>query len=151
MSMLILQGCGVSKTNRTLVASRVSRTGFIIFIQSCPVFWMSKLQTDIATSTMESEYNALSMGMREVLPLQNLTTTIVRALGLEGIGLTEFKATNRKEDKFLKTTVHEDNDGAMKLAKIILVRLLSYSSLSLVKLLKTPSAVVTNLGNRCKK
>jgi hypothetical protein len=79
---------------------------------------MSKLQTDIATSTMESEYNALSMSMREVLPLQNLTTTIVRALGLEGIGLTEFKATNRKEDKFLKTTVHEDNDGAMKLAKM---------------------------------
>jgi hypothetical protein len=77
---------------------------------------MSKLQTDIATSTMESEYNALSMSMREVLPLQNLTTTIRRALGLEGIGLTEFKAANRKEDKFLKTTVHEDNDGAMKLA-----------------------------------
>jgi hypothetical protein len=78
----------------------------------------SKLQTDIATSTMESEYNALSMSMRDFLPLQNLTNTIVKALGLEGIGLTEFKATNRKEDKFLKTTVHEDNDGAMKLAKM---------------------------------
>jgi hypothetical protein len=63
-----------------------SHTGFIISIQSCPVFWMSKLQTDIATSTMESEYNALSMSMREVLPLQNLTNTIVRALGLEGMG-----------------------------------------------------------------
>jgi anti-sigma factor ChrR (cupin superfamily) len=67
---------------------------------------------------MESEYYALSMSMREVLPLQNLTTTIVRPLGLEGIGLTEFKAKNRKEDKFLKTAVHEDNDGAMKLAKM---------------------------------
>jgi hypothetical protein len=67
---------------------------------------------------MESEYNALSMSMRDVLPLQNLTNTIVKALGLEGIGLTEFKARNRKEDKFLKTTVHEDNDGAMKLAKM---------------------------------
>ncbi len=86
-----------------------SRTGFIIFIQSCPVFWMSKLQTDVATSTMESEYNAFSMSMREVLPLQILTKTIVKALGLEGIGLTEFKATKRKEDKFLKTTRHEDN------------------------------------------
>jgi hypothetical protein len=95
-----------------------SRTGFLIFIQSCPVFWMSKLRTDIATSMMKSEYNALSMSMREVLPLQNLMNMIVKALGLEGIGLTEFKATNRKEDKFLKTTVHEDNDGAMKLAKM---------------------------------
>jgi hypothetical protein len=79
---------------------------------------MSKLQTDIATSTMESEYNAFSMSMREVLPLQNLTTTIVKALGLHGIGLTEFKATKRKDDKFLKTTMHEDIDGAMKLAKM---------------------------------
>jgi hypothetical protein len=67
---------------------------------------------------MESEYNALSMSMREVLPLQNLTNTIVKVLSLKGIGLTEFKATNRKEDNFLKTTVHEDNDGAMKLAKM---------------------------------
>jgi hypothetical protein len=37
-----------------------SRTGFVIFIQGCPVVWKSKLQTDVATSTMESEYNALS-------------------------------------------------------------------------------------------
>jgi hypothetical protein len=97
-----------------------SHTGFIIFIQSCPVFWMSKLQTDIATSTMESKYNAFNMSMREVvLPLlQNLTNTIVKALGLDGIGLTEFKATNHKEDKFIKTTMHEDNGGAMKLAKM---------------------------------
>jgi hypothetical protein len=36
----------------------------------------------------------------------------------EGIGFMEFKATNRKEDKFLKTTMHEDNDGATKLAKM---------------------------------
>ena len=94
-----------------------SRTGFIIFIQSCPVFWMSKLQSDVATSTMESEYNAFSMSMREVLPLQTLTKTIVKSLGLKGIGLTEFKATIHEDDK-VKTTMHEDNDGAMKLAKL---------------------------------
>jgi hypothetical protein len=74
-----------------------SRTGFIIFIQSCPVLWMSKLQTDVATSTMESEYKVFRMNMREVLPLQILTKTIVKALGLEGIGLTEFKATITKK------------------------------------------------------
>jgi hypothetical protein len=95
-----------------------SHTGFIICIQSCPVFWMLKLQTYIASSTMESEYNAFSMSMQEVLPLQKLTNTIVKALGLEGIGLTEFKVMSRKEHKFLKTTMHEDNDGAMKLAKM---------------------------------
>ncbi len=67
---------------------------------------------------MESEYNAFSMSMREVLPLQNLTTTIVKALGLEGIGLSEFKVTNREKEKFLKTTTHKDNDGDIKLVKI---------------------------------
>jgi hypothetical protein len=50
-----------------------SRTGFVIFIQGCPVVWKSKLQTDVATSTMESEYNDLSTSMRDVLPLKELT------------------------------------------------------------------------------
>ena len=78
---------------------------------------MSKLQSDVATSTMESEYNALSMSMREVLPLQSLTKTIVKALGMKGLGLIEFKPTIHEQEKF-KTTMHEDNDGAMKLAKM---------------------------------
>ena len=37
-----------------------SRTGYIIEIASCPVLWVSVMQTTIATSTMESEYTALS-------------------------------------------------------------------------------------------
>jgi len=36
-----------------------SRTGYLIEVQGCPVIWCSKLQTNIATSTMESEYTAL--------------------------------------------------------------------------------------------
>jgi hypothetical protein len=42
-----------------------SRTGFVIFLMDCPVIWQSKLQTNIPTSTMEAEYNALAMAMRE--------------------------------------------------------------------------------------
>jgi hypothetical protein len=41
-----------------------SRTGFAICVANCPVIWSSKLQGDIATSTMEAEYSALSMTMR---------------------------------------------------------------------------------------
>jgi len=44
------------------------RTGFVICISGCPVTWTSKLQTDIATSMMEAEYNALSMSMQDLLP-----------------------------------------------------------------------------------
>jgi hypothetical protein len=51
---------------------------------------MSKLQSDVATSAMESKYNAFSMSMGEVLLLQILMKTIVKALSLKGISLTEF-------------------------------------------------------------
>jgi hypothetical protein len=38
-----------------------SRRGFIIEIMDCPILWTTKLQSNIATSTMEAEYTALSM------------------------------------------------------------------------------------------
>jgi hypothetical protein len=84
-----------------------SRTGFVIFIMDCPVVWQSKLQTDIAASTMEAEYNACSISMRDVIPLQNLAREIIRGLGFDEIRLTTFR-----------TTVHEDNTGALTLAKM---------------------------------
>ncbi len=37
-----------------------SRTGYVICLSDCPVLWISKLQTEIALSTMEAEYVALS-------------------------------------------------------------------------------------------
>jgi hypothetical protein len=36
-----------------------SRTGYVIFFSGAPLFWVSKLQTLIALSTMEAEYVAL--------------------------------------------------------------------------------------------
>jgi hypothetical protein len=81
-----------------------SRTGFVIFIMGTPVVWTSRLQTDIATSTMESEYNAMSMAMRDVIPLRHLTKTIIQGLGGEDV-----KKIN------VKTTLHEDNHGALRL------------------------------------
>ena len=54
----------------------LSRTGFIIFYCGCPVFWCSKLQTEIALSTAESEYIALSQATREVIPFVNLLKEI---------------------------------------------------------------------------
>jgi hypothetical protein len=84
-----------------------SRTGFVICISNCPVIWSSKLQTDIALSTMEAEYNALSMSMREVIPLQRLTRAVA-----SGVGLPEERVTS------FKTTVWEDNSGALTLARM---------------------------------
>ena len=50
----------------------LSRTGFVIMYAGCPITWCSKLQTEIALSTTESEYIALSQAMREVIPFMNL-------------------------------------------------------------------------------
>ena len=49
-----------------------SRTGFVVTFPNCPLFWVSKLQTDIALSTLHSEYVALSHYVRALLPLKIL-------------------------------------------------------------------------------
>jgi hypothetical protein len=84
-----------------------SRTGFVICISDCPVIWSSKLQTDIATSTMEAEYNGLSLCMRDLLPFKRLFLAVANGIGLADDVLTTFK-----------TTVWEDNNGALTLAKM---------------------------------
>jgi hypothetical protein len=53
--------------------------------------------------------------------LKKLTKAIVISLGLDGIGLIEFRAMISKNDKKTKTfnaTLHEDNDDWMGLAKM---------------------------------
>ena len=44
--------------------SVLSRTGFVIMYAECPITRGSKLQTEIALSTTESEYIVLSSAMR---------------------------------------------------------------------------------------
>jgi hypothetical protein len=46
-----------------------SRTGFVIEVMGCPIQWMCKLQTNIATSSKEAEYTALSVALRPAIPL----------------------------------------------------------------------------------
>jgi hypothetical protein len=84
-----------------------SRAGYIICLNDCPIIWSSKLQNNICLSTMMAEYYALSMAMREVLPLRNLVEVVA-----EGTGLSPECSTS-----FL-TTVWEDNNGALTLAKL---------------------------------
>lgn len=82
-----------------------SRTGYVIMYANCPVIWASKLQTEIALSTTESEYLAISAATREVLPLMEL----VQEMQQHGCGLT---ATT----PHLHCRVFEDNSGAVELA-----------------------------------
>jgi hypothetical protein len=85
-----------------------SRTGYVILYASCPVVWASKLQSEIALSTTESEYLAISTATRGVLPLMEL----VQEMQDHGCGLT---ATTPR----LHCWVFEDNSGAIELASSV--------------------------------
>ena len=54
----------------------MSRTGFVIKYMNCPIYWTSKLQTEIALSTTEAEHIALSHSMCEVIPMLTLIQKI---------------------------------------------------------------------------
>ena len=49
-----------------------SRHGYIILYYGCPLIWKSQLQTEIALSSMESEYTGLSYALCEAIPLMSL-------------------------------------------------------------------------------
>ncbi|KAL7526402.1 hypothetical protein ACHAWF_008462 [Thalassiosira exigua] len=84
-----------------------SRTGYVITLADCPVLWRSSLQTEIALSTMEAEYVALSTAMKDLLPLVDLVKEIAGRWSLPVRGKTGFHVR-----------VHEDNAGALTLAEL---------------------------------
>jgi hypothetical protein len=46
-----------------------SRTGYLILFKGDSLLWASKMQTQIALSTMEVEYIAFSQAMRDLIPI----------------------------------------------------------------------------------
>jgi len=81
-----------------------SRTGFVITLGGNPVIWQSKLQTEIALSTMASEYIALSTAMRSLIHLWNVHQEVVESLKLP-----------KSENSFI-STIYEDNQACVILA-----------------------------------
>ena len=77
----------------------------LIMFAGCPITLGSKLQTEIALSTTESEYIALSTAMREVIPFLGLMQEIGDIFGLLA-----------KKPEF-KCTVWEDNNSCITIDK----------------------------------
>ncbi len=71
----------------------------------CPILWTSRVQSEVALSTTESEYIAISSATREVLPLIELMGK------LEKKGIIE-----RSVKPVMRCRVFEDNSGAVELA-----------------------------------
>jgi hypothetical protein len=102
-----------------------SRTGYVIMYRGAPLLWASKMQTQVALSTMEAEYIALSQSMRDLIPirevLKELMTIVFERTPLityhshckafdDSIGTTSFAIP--------QSTVYEDNDACLKFARM---------------------------------
>jgi hypothetical protein len=84
-----------------------SRSAYIIIYASCPIVWASKMQTDIALSTTESKYSALSEAAREVLWLMGLMEEVKANMVAQTVTIPT-----------IKCTMFEDNEGAKAMATI---------------------------------
>jgi hypothetical protein len=82
-----------------------SRTGYVLTLGGCPLLWVSRLQSEIALSTLESEYISLSQAMRDLIPMRRLLKEVSTSLGVIGDGAA-----------IMKSTFFEDNNGALGLA-----------------------------------
>ena len=84
-----------------------SRLGYAITYASCPIFWASKMQTEVTLSTTESEYVSLSQSQRDVIPLMRIVNEIRERFDNSILS----KPT-------VRCTVFEDNSWALELANV---------------------------------
>ena len=91
--------------------SVLSRTYYVISYSKFPIIWDSRLQTEIALSTTEAGYIALSAAMRGFLPFVSLMKEIEFVLEIQGD--TPKVLCSPFENP---VTVYEDNRWAIALA-----------------------------------
>jgi hypothetical protein len=101
-----------------------SLTGYVIKFCNVPVLWVSKMQTQIALSTMEAEYIALSHSIRDLIPIREALKEIL-GIVMERSAVTPpcssyskaFKDGTLSSSEVLPpSTVFEDNQACLKFA-----------------------------------
>jgi hypothetical protein len=95
----------------------LSRTGFILCYANCPIIWTSKLQSEVALSTCEAEYIALSMCACLLIPMQTLLNEVSWfQLPAEHPTLTKtsLDETTPMLCKQHQSIVYKDNIGALE-------------------------------------
>ena len=83
-----------------------SQTGYVITLANYPLHWVSKLQSEIALSTLHAEYVTLSQSLQDLLPLKSLVKEIIDVLKIPS-----------NLSFVTKSTVFEDNQGAITVAQ----------------------------------
>jgi hypothetical protein len=112
-----------------LCDSCLSCTGFIIVLDGVPIHWSSKLQTEIARSSTEAEYIALSQCCISLLPMRRTLKDIlscglfpnslkINSLSTNNIttGKFEHHYHSNSESKLEPSIILEDNQGCIHLA-----------------------------------
>ena len=94
-----------------------SRTGFVIMFMGCPLLWVSKLQTQIALSTMEAEYIALSHSMRELIGIREILKEIFNHV-FNDKTISPNYVTTHKYGSIPQSNVYEDNESCLKFATL---------------------------------
>jgi hypothetical protein len=84
-----------------------SCTDYVICLANCPVIWKSKLQTEIALSTMEAKYVALISSCQDLFPLINITKVLSSTFDLQ-----------LQVNANMHIKIHKDNVGALALGKL---------------------------------
>jgi Reverse transcriptase (RNA-dependent DNA polymerase) len=84
-----------------------SRTGYVITYADCPIVWALQLQTEYALSTTEAKYIALSMALRQTIPLIRLIKEIRTMTSIP-----------MHDTPTVYCTAFEDKSGAIELAKV---------------------------------
>ena len=95
---------GWSQADSDNAKNVLSCTGYIITYAGCPIHWVSRLQTEIALSTAEAEYIALSQSLRDVFPLISLLEELHKIFPLK-VNPPNFVCK-----------VHEDNQSCISMA-----------------------------------
>ena len=75
-----------------------SRTGFVVTFANCPLLWVTKLQTEIALSTLHYEYVALSHSVRALPPLKSLIKEVIDNLEIDSEKLKFVSSSTGNEE-----------------------------------------------------
>ena len=99
-----------------------SRTGYIIMFMGCPLLWVSKLQTQIALSTMEAEYIALSTAIHELIAIREVLKEVRSLVFCVDDPLSNSPAYSMTAKAFIPcvvpSQVYEDNEACLKFATL---------------------------------
>ena len=102
-----------------------SRTGYVITYRGAPLMWASKMQTQVALSTMEAEYIALSQSMRDLIPIREILKEVMIIVFDKSPSISYHSHSKAFDDTVGSTThvipqstVFEDNDACLKFARM---------------------------------